>query len=497
MLSSILIVGGGSAGWITANLLNAFVKRLGLPTRISLLESPDIPTIGVGEATVPTIRRTMAQIGISEQDLMVSAEATFKSLIRFVDWNLGESYDHPFDRRLRPQTDAAVRQWSADNGKAFDETFSVLTKISNENFAPKSPQTPQYIANFPYAYHLDAIKMAVRLAEFGRENGIVHHLANVRHVHISAGGQIEDIETDTEETLNAELYVDCTGFRSVLLGGALNVPVKDYGKYLLCDRAVTMRVPYDLHTPERLLPYTKATARDFGWQWDINLQTRRGLGYVYSSKFLSDDDAEAALRRYEGPHTKDLTAARIRFASTKREASWKGNCVAIGLSDGFLEPLESSGLYMIEFAAQMLGTMLTDYQAAPDATRRNFNRNMSDLYEEVLEFINLHYVTSTRCDTPFWRAATSEEAVWDGLKDKLEVWRQRSPSEMDFHGSLRLFALDSFEFVLHGMKYVRSVERGNATLPDHNDVVAQCRQKLPSHETFIKLLEAAANRHSN
>ena len=492
MIKSVLIVGGGSAGWITANMLNADMKRANLPVQITLIESPDIPTIGVGEATVPSIRRTMTGIGLSEQDLMQSAEATFKTLIRFIDWNKGEAYDHPFDRRPRPGSEQLARQWSARNGKRFDQTVSVLSQIADENLAPKTPQTPQYQANFPYAYHLDAIKLANRLSDFGRERGIQHVQAKIEAVSVQPDGQIASVTTDQGETYSADLFVDCTGFRSVLLGDALNVGVKTYSDYLLCDRAVTMRVPYDVYKPEQIVTYTRSIARDAGWQWDINLQTRRGLGYVYSSAFLSDDEAEAQLRAFEGPHTKDIPANRIKFASTKRHVSWKKNCVAIGLSDGFLEPLESSGLYMIEYGAQMLGLMLQDFAHAPDATIRNFNRNMDDLYEEVLSFINLHYVISNRRDTLFWRAATADSAIWSGLKDKLEIWQNRPPHDMDMHGPQRLFALDSFEFILHGMNYVAPDHGLTPTMPDHTEILKKCRTHLPKHEVFLDLLARAS-----
>ena len=494
MLNSILIVGGGSAGWITANLLNTYVKRAGWPTEITLVESPDIPTIGVGEATVPSIRRTMSHIGLSEQDLFASTEATFKTLIRFDDWNKGGSYDHPFDRRQRPATDNVTRLWTAQNGIPFDKAFSVLSQISGDNLAPKTPQTPQYLGNFPYAYHLDAIKLASRLSEFGRGYGILHKLANVRDVEVSPEGLISGVTTDQDETLSADLYIDCTGFRSVLMGGTLGVKANTYSDYLLCDRAVTMRVPYDVHRPDKIVNYTLSTARDFGWQWDINLTSRRGLGYVYSSTFLSDDDAEAALRVFEGPHAADLPVGRIKFASTKREVSWQGNCVAVGLSDGFLEPLESSGLYMIETAAHMLGVMLADYSVAPDATIRNFNRNLNELYLEVLDFINLHYVTSTRRDTEFWRAATTESAVSPGLKDKLEIWRHRPPNDLDFHRNQRLFGQDSFEFILHGMGYVNPPKQQLPALPDLSERANRARREFPTHEQFLALVSRAGVR---
>lgn len=489
MVQSILVVGGGSAGWITANLLNTYVKRSGRPTKITLVESPEVPIIGVGEATVPTIRRTLSVIGLSEQDVLTSADATFKSLIRFKDWNLGETYDHPFDRRPRPQTDGAANFWTAQYGKPFDKAFSPLSVLADENIAPKPLRAPQYMGHFPYAYHLDAVKLALKLAEFGRENGIAHTFGHVSKVNMSPEGMIESVDTDKGETLKADLFVDCTGFKSLLLGETLGVPQRHYGKYLLCDRAVTMQVPYDVWRPAKILPYTKATARDYGWQWDINLQTRRGTGYVYSSAFLSETDAEAALRKYEGPHSKDIPARHIRYSSSKREVSWKKNCVAIGLSDGFLEPLESSGLYFIEIAVQAVGIMLDDYRVAPDATTRHFNGIVNDLYEEILSFINLHYVISNRRDTEFWRAATAPEAVVDDLKDKIEIWKHRSPNQLDFGGAQRLFAQDSFEFILHGMNWVNPAPSRPFNPPNLSQILEKSRKELPDHETFLNLLK--------
>ena len=497
MVQSVLIVGGGSAGWITANLLNAHCRRTGRDTRITLVESPDIPTIGVGEATVPTIRRTLNDIGLPEQDFLESTEATFKTLIRFEDWNLGETYDHPFDRRPRPQSDAAAGVWTAENGLPFDRHFSVLTQLADFNIAPKSPRHPQYQASFPYAYHLDAIKLAARLSSFGQENGIQHRSGNVIDVAVSSEGLVTGVKTDRGDTLTADLYVDCSGFRSVLLGGALGVPVRSFEKHLLCDRAVTMRVPYDVHKPERILTYTKATARDAGWQWDINLQSRRGIGYVYSSKFLEDDAAETALRQYEGAHCETLEARHIRFSSGKREVSWKGNCVAVGLSDGFLEPLESSGLYLIEFAGLAIANMLADFESAPQATMRYYNRITNDLYDEILGFLNLHYVISNRRDTAFWRAATSDEVIVDDLRDRLELWKRRGPGQFDFPGADRLFARDSYEFILHGMKYVRGEPDPRVNIPDLSGPVMKARSELPEHEMFLSLVQRAAEARSS
>ena len=486
MVQSILIVGGGSSGWITANLLNTYVKRSGRDIRITLVESPDIPTIGVGEATVPSIRRTFNTIGIGEADIMNASEASFKTLIRFINWQgTNDAYDHPFDRREKPKTDAAAYNWAASNGMDFDRSFSVLSQIAEDHLAPKTAQTPQYLANFPYAYHLDAIKMAHRLAEFGKERGINHTLGLINKVNISPEGMITSVETDRGDTLEADLFVDCSGFRSLLLGEAMGVGKRHFSDKLLCDSAVTMRVPYDVHKPDHLLNYTKATAQDAGWIWDINLQSRRGVGYVYSSAFQSKDQAEARLRAYEGAHSDDIDVRHIPFTSSKRTVSWKNNCVAIGLSDGFLEPLESSGLYLIEIGAMALGIMLEDYIHSPQAAINHFNTITSDLFDEILSFVNLHYVISKRRDTPFWQAATAPEAIVDDLKDRIEIWKQRSPIPLDFMNAQRLFGQDSFEFILHGMKWTDRPLRQTPQKPDLSMLSNRARKEFPPHAAYL------------
>lgn len=491
MVQSILIAGGGSAGWISANVLNAMLNAPGRPpVAITLVESPDIPTIGVGEATVPSIRHTLQVIGLGEADFMRASEATFKTLIRFENWNGGDRYDHPFDRRLRPDSDPAVGAWLADAGAApFDRSFSVLSNLADHFLAPKAAGWPEYGSVFPYAYHLDAVRFAMRLAEFGRGRGVSHIQANITEVRLDETGGIGGLITDRGEALEADLYVDCTGFAARLIGQALGVGKTGYGDKLLCDRAATMRVPYEVHRPERLPAFTKAAARNAGWQWDIHLRTRRGLGYVYSSAFLSEEEAEAELRAAEGPHAADLPVHHIRFETAKRKQSWAGNCVAIGLSDGFLEPLESTGLYMIEFAAKSLAELIPSAGGGADTVSRVFNQRMDALFGELLEFVNLHYVTSSRRDTAFWRAATQAEAVADSVRDRLELWRSKRPSDLDFPSALRLFSLESYEYLLFGMGVnQRTTGSGLALPPDMADKVAKCLGKLARHEDWLAQL---------
>ncbi len=497
MIRSILLVGGGSAGWISANLLHAILNDGTRPAiEITLVEAADIPTIGVGEATVPSIRRTLQTIGLPEAQFMSASDATFKNLIRFVDWNRGETFDHPFDRRLRPDTDEAARAWpgSGRAAQSFAKSFSVLSNTSDRNLAPKALGWPDYASTFPYAYHLDAIKLAALLAKVGVARGIRHRIANVTDAQIDAQGDIQCIHTDQGETLQADLYIDCTGFRGALIGEMLGVGKASWGDKLLCDRAVTMQVPYSVFQPDRLRPYTLATARSAGWSWDINLQNRRGIGYVYSSRFISDADAEQEFRAAEGAHAQDIPARIIEFASVKRDASWAGNCVAIGLADGFLEPLESSGLYMIEFAAEALADLVPYAGQDLAVARQSFNQRMRALYEEVAEYINLHYVTSARRDTAFWQAATHEDAIVETLRNNLELWRMKAPTDLDFLTTRRLFSLESYEYLLHGMGFTNDGKTdAGKPLPEIRGMLEKCYAKLPRHETWLASLERGQN----
>lgn len=492
MTSSILIAGGGSAGWITANVLAASFERAGgLAPQITLIEAPDIPIIGVGEATVPSIRRTLQHIGIGEREFMRACDATFKTLIRFDDWSPGISFDHPFDRRERPATDMAVEDWlrHGQDAPSFDGTFSVLSRITAFNLAPKAVGWPDYGSPFPYAYHLDAVKLARALTEIGLKRGIRHVLGRITDVNVAASGSIESVELEDKTIHSADLFVDCTGFAARLVGQALGIEKTSFSKQLLCDRAVTLQIPFETYRPERIRTYTQATARSSGWQWDINLQTRRGVGYVYSSSFQTSDEAERELRAAEGPSADDLEARHIAFESHKRKVSWQGNCVAVGLADGFLEPLESSGLYMIEYAAQALADLLPHAGPNLRIAANRFNANMTSLYAEVLEYVNLHYMTSTRRDTAFWRAASDQGAIVDSLRDKLPLWRTKRPSELDFDGPLRLFSIESYEYLLFGMGHTARASSGVSTQrPDLSGAVAKCKERLPNHEEWLSKL---------
>ncbi len=494
----VLIVGGGSAGWITAAYLDANLNGVGGPARskfaeITLIESDAIGRIGVGEATVPTIRRTLAQIGVAEQEFLRAADATFKHAIRFEDWAApGHVYYHPFDRVNPTGFGTGGLMWlSSDRAAPFATTVSVQPFVAEAGLAPKTVQHKDYEGAITYAYHMDAEKFADYLRDLCKSRGVTHVVDDVVQVDKTGPEHIAAVETKTGLRLEADLFIDCSGFARVLIGKALQVPFESYGDWLLCDRAVTLRVPNALRPASEIRPYTTSRALSAGWMWDIGLQERRGTGYVYSSQFISDDEAEAELRAQEGSHADELPARRLRFQSGKVTAPWTGNCVAIGLSAGFLEPLESTGLFLVEEGVGYLCEMFPRFGPMGSASTF-YNEKMRTRYEECVDFINLHYVLSPRRDTPFWRAATAPERVTPRLRDLLDLWDVKPPSRLDFTDTSQLFAHTNYEYVLYGMGWLPG---GLPPLPQPlppfdrrrmEAAEAKARQLLPTHGAYLQ-----------
>jgi tryptophan halogenase len=492
----VLVVGGGSAGWITAAYLNSVLNRGSQRVvELALVESPAVPRVGVGEATVPTIRHVLQTIGIDESRFMTAADATFKQAIKFVNWlrDDGHAYYHPFDRRTAGPVDYSAHSWLAsDRSIPFAQTVSVQPQLCEWGLGPRMPDSRDYSSPMPYAYHMDAEKFADCLCEHATRRGVVHIREDVAEVVQDATGFIESLVTASGRRLEADLFIDCTGFRGLLIEGSLGVPLRDFSPWLLCDRAIAMRVPYETWYPGHIRPYTTATALSAGWAWDIGLVNRRGTGYVYCSRFLDDDAAEAELRAHEGAHAESLPARRIPFRVGFRETFWERNCVAIGLSGGFIEPLESTGLYLIEFAAVTLAEHFPFGPSVQPLADR-FNRILRNRYEEVLDFVNMHYCLSRRTDTEFWREVQKPEHITERLREKFEFWRIKPPSASDFDDQFRLFSHQSYEYILYGMDFMQGAytERFGgrvqpAVVPPHiARVVEAARTRLPRHEAWL------------
>lgn len=495
----VLVVGGGSAGWITAAYLNA---SLNTPTQqnalIGLIESETIGRIGVGEATIPTIKRTLARIGMREVDFMRATDATFKQAIRFDNWaEENHRYYHPFDRLTALNFDYRGLRWLGSNRSVkYADTVTPQTKFCEEGLGPKNGSYPDYQGAIAYAYHLDAERFADALRDFSKPRGVQHMVDDVVEVEQKENGDIAAIKTKSGQRYEADLFIDCTGFARILIGKTLGVDFETVSDYLLCDRAVAMRVPYDVKPVKAIRPYTTATAVGSGWIWDIGLRDRRGTGYVYSSDFLSDDDAEAELRAFEGPHCKDIPARRLRFATGKIKTPWVKNCIAIGLSAGFLEPLESTGIFFAEEGVDYLAELFPRL-GEMDKAREIYNQRMGQRYEEAIDFINLHYVLSKRRDTPFWREASADHRMTPRIKEYLARWEQKPPSRLDFVDQIQLFSHINYEFILYGMDWTPEKLRSpppQVGAPDVSriaKIAVDMRKNMKPHNVLLKEIAAA------
>ena len=466
MQKSVLIVGGGTAGWITAGYLaKALATQSGKGVKITLIESSDIGILGVGEGTFPTIRRTLERIGVNEADLLRECDATLKQGARFAHWRFTpkpgavnraqpDHYMHPFAISQAPGGLDLLPYWLLGvegSNLNWDEVSTVQKRVSDAGFAPKRVIDADFAGPLNYAYHFDAAKLAVFLRRHATGSGVTHISDTVDTVTLDERGYISGVSTRQNGTLTADLYIDCTGFRAELIGKALGVPYKPCRDVLFCDSAFALQVPYE-RPDAPIASYTISTAQSAGWTWDIGLHQRRGIGHVFSSDHISDTDAEAELRRYAGPSAAGLEARKFKFTAGFREINWKNNCVAIGLSSGFFEPLEATGIIFAEVAAVMLANLFP-WGGQNEASVRQFNSLMLKRYERALDFIKLHYCLTERRDTQFWRDNAAAASSTDSLLDLLERWRHRPPEPIDIDPNIDIFSEASWQYVLYGMGY--------------------------------------------
>lgn len=486
-IKSVVIVGGGTAGWISAchlaKKLNARTPKI----QVMLVESPNIPTIGVGEGTVPMLRETLKYFGIREDDFIHRCDVTFKQSVKFIDWNepnSGEYYHHLFDYPyFKDFTSTWLNKSLSDRGR-YADLVSVQGHLIDAGFGPKAMTQPQYRGAMHYAYHLDAAKFTKLLTEFGVERlGVKHLLAEVIDTKIDAQGNILELHTDNAGVLTADLYVDCTGFSAQLIGSACNVPFVDKSDILFVDSALVVQLPYeDKYTP---IPcFTKSTAQEAGWIWDIGLSERRGVGYVYSSQYSSIEQAESVLREYLGKAAEEISFRHIPMKVGYREKSWQGNCVAIGLSSGFVEPLEATGLLMFDATARMLAECFPANTDVMPLVANRYNQRVSNAWNRVIDFIKLHYVTAKRMDTPFWVDNKNEISIPDSLKEHLELWRYHIPTAYDFTSTLEFFNLENYLYVLYGSDFESKLKM---TLNDEEErLFSEMTDKLDKQVTLLK-----------
>lgn len=459
-IQHILIVGGGSAGWLTAGLLAAEHRsRTGPTLRITLLESPNIGPIGVGEGTWPTMRDTLRSIGVSETDFIRECDASFKQGSKFQQWvsnRQDDSYFHPFVLPQGYTETNLVAGWLERHADVpFADLVSFQPHLCAHNRAPKQAATPEYAAVANYAYHLDAGKFGLFLRKHCVEQLGVHHvLDHVIGINAHENGDIASVQTKENGAIAADLFVDCSGMHALLLGQHYNVPFISQKHVLFNDSALAVQVPYqNLDSP--IGSQTVSTAQSNGWIWDIGLPTRRGIGHVYSSAHTSDEAAERELRAYiERTGGQSIPSPRkLTFNPGYREKFWHRNCVAIGLAAGFIEPLEASALALVEISAAMLRDQMPATRAAMDIVARRFNDAFTYRWERVIDFLKLHYVLTQRTDSDFWRDNCRPASIPERLQELLTLWRHQPPSRYDFHRIEEVFPSASYQYVLYGMGF--------------------------------------------
>lgn len=482
-IRSIVILGGGTAGWITAAKL---AKQLNLKQnpeyQVTLIESPDIPIIGVGEGTWPTMRKTLSELGVDEAEFIRECGATFKQGTRFVNWRnepeRGENhYYHLFSSIYDPADFNLAPYWRS--GLAGNDSYAAAVSaqgaVCEQGLAPKLITTPQYDGIMSYAYHLDAGKFSQFLARFAvSELGVTHKLANLASVEFAENGDIAALRLDSGDRQPGDLFIDCSGFRSLLLGEALGVGFKSASDVLLTDTAIAIQMPYE--SEDCPIPcVTSSTAQTAGWIWDISLQNRRGTGHVFSSAHMSEDEAESILRGYLGRGAESLDARTLHMQIGYRERFWEKNCIAIGLSAAFVEPLEASAIFLVEAAANMVTEMLPDDRQDLAYVQKTFNESFRFRWQKTIDFIKLHYVLSER-DSTFWLDSRSRQTIPDTLAEQLDYWRAHPVSKYQFASAFEPFPQESYQYVLYGMQPDQFSDSGVDVLPRVSEAQARFAQ---------------------
>jgi tryptophan 7-halogenase len=444
-LERIVVVGGGTAGWMAALYLNRFARLMG--AKLIVVESPAIGTIGVGEATIPSLVHFLRQLNLDEKEFMRRTSATYKLGIKFEGWvKEGTTYWHPFGICGRINGLDLFHFWFKRQQEAASKLaytdYSAQALLAQADKAPwPFGRTSAIYDNGGYAYHLDASALGDYLRELATAEGAQHLFGTVQDVALDDSGDIASLDIGGGRTIAADLFVDATGFHGRLIEQVLHDPWIDWSNAMLCDRAVAMPIERD----ERFPPYTRSTAMPGGWIWRIGLSSRTGNGYVYSSAHLSDEAAAEALIAQAGlrrPRNADPRFLKIRVG--RRSNFWLRNCVAIGLSSGFVEPLESTGIHLIQKAVKLLVEYLPD-RGSNEALRSAYNNAMAAVYDEVRDFIVLHYILSQR-DEPFWRDSRNVP-LSDSLRETLSLYDATGRIE---NPRLQLFMEPNYFFILAG-----------------------------------------------
>lgn len=489
-IRKIVIVGGGTAGWMAAAMLAHHLQ----PTlcSIDLVESADVGTIGIGESTVPPFVGLIKRLGIDEQDFMSATQATYKLGIRFADWHKHKStYFHPFGvigKRIGRHDfyQCWLRARQVGDAPPLQDFSPCAVMAESGRFFPPGEAQNTPIGGASYAYHVDASLVAAYLSQYARERGVSALKGRVLKASQGPTGQITHLHLEDGRQLHADFFIDCTGFRALLIDNTLGSGFESWSQFLPCDRALAVKTRSQSPIP----PYTRAAAKPAGWAWNIPLQQRTGQGYVYASSFCSDREARNTLLRQVGNDLLEEPRL-IQFESGVRREPWRNNCLALGLAAGFVEPLESTAIHLIARGVDFFLRYFPD-RDCDISLIREYNRRMMADYEEVRDFLVLHYCATQREDSAFWRWCRTMPLP-DSLRDRIELFRG--------HGALRegvdeLFRAASWQSVFEGMgihptKYCPRIEHMQADYLATDLIIARQAIRgmvanLPTHDDFLR-----------
>ena len=489
-IRKVVIVGGGTAGWMTAA---ALAKVMRGRYEIALVESDEIGTIGVGEATIPMIQIFNRMLGIDEDEFVRETQASFKLGIEFVNWGrLGDRYIHGFgvigqDNWTVDFHHYWLKQYLAGKAKELDHySINTLACHFNKFCRPRHDLPNSPLSHIAYAFHFDAALYARFLRKFSEANGVRRIEGTITEVKTREGdGHVTSLTLKSGQVVEGELFIDCSGFRGMLIEGVLKTGYEDWSHWLPCDRAVA--VPCT--SAKELLPYTRSTARTAGWQWRIPLQHRIGNGHVYSSRHMSEDEATAVLLgNLDGAPLADPRP--IRFLTGKRKKAWNKNVVSVGLSSGFVEPLESTSIHLVQMGIAHLLTYFPSI-TFEEEDRYEYNRLMSQEYEWVRDFIILHYKATEREDSAFWRYCKSME-IPESLQKRIDLFRTHGRV---YREGNELFMKVSWLQVMHGQRIRPQSYHPLTDLIDDSEissyleevegVIKACVDVMPTHAAFI------------
>ncbi len=514
-VKSITIVGGGASGWLTAAYLAGLYRRRVQSGDLALtvIESPDVGIIGVGESTARPMADMLRILQIRESDFIRRCNATFKLSGWFADWDVDEagkpvSWVNPFFSQsdlhgVNPAylfASYGMHPGGGPTEEGYTEAISVCPSIIRAHKGPRRIGAGDYKADIPYSYHMDAVKLAEILQERGKELGVRQILDHVEEVKLDDKGFVSELQLRENGAFPIEFIIDATGFASIILNKALGEPFDPYDKYLLNDRAAVMQLPHE--DPKKIEPTSRATALGAGWSFRVPLYNRVGSGYIFSSKFISDDEAIAEFKRHAGPAAADGEPRIIRMRIGKARRSWVKNCLALGLSSGFVEPLEATAIYSVQVALQWLHNYFPHDDFDPAVSAR-YNKLIDGFYDEIIDFICLLFCISNRDDTPYWKAVRHEMEIPPRLKENLELWKHTMPDALDL-GAYTFFSPTSYRAALFGKQYYKgrdyaqvsplSEQEWKQYLQMRRDRTNQFLNVLPDH---YELLTSIRNENRN